>query len=571
MAYLTKKEINGKTYYYAEQRVWKDGKSKRKWQKYLGSLNKIINAIEGQMPHIEHSIVFEFGGVAAYLSYAEELHLEAIINSMLPKRQQGLSIGKYLVTAAINRGVHAVSKQSMWSWFEKTILFDYWSEVKKDMLSSQRFWDNMDLIPEDKIPEIWTNIIQHSIKVKQIDLSKVCYDGTNYYTFISSFNNRSSLSQRGKNKQGRRDLRQINYALFCSQEDHIPLYFDTYEGNRHDSPEFEKIIDKFGSAFQTELPNHRNITIIFDKGNNSENNIEQLSQNNLHYLGSLKLNQVKEFQEISNKDTCLKNCTDLKVSDLKVYRKKKQVFNRELTLLLIYNPNLFDSQLKTILMEINKCYEKLTLLKQKLQDRIDGLITRGKKPTEASVKSNVKTILKRQYMTELIQVNYKIKNQMPIFDFNLSEDNLKEIKDKKIGKKILFTDNHHWETNDIIIAYNKQAVVENLFKESKNRNYGSWWPLYHYTDQKVKVHGLYCTITLLIRSLIERELRLKNIKISMERLHDELSGIKHVVNVFNKAGKSRANKIEKCNNVSKMDELQRKLFKTFNMSKYVSV
>ncbi len=38
MAYLMHKKISGNTYYYAEQRVWKDGKSRRQWQKYLGTI-----------------------------------------------------------------------------------------------------------------------------------------------------------------------------------------------------------------------------------------------------------------------------------------------------------------------------------------------------------------------------------------------------------------------------------------------------------------------------------------------------------------------------------------------------
>ncbi|ODS29827.1 MAG: hypothetical protein SCARUB_03671, partial [Candidatus Scalindua rubra] len=47
MAYLTRKRIKGITYYYAEESEWRNGRSKRIWQKYLGPLSKIIAAIEG--------------------------------------------------------------------------------------------------------------------------------------------------------------------------------------------------------------------------------------------------------------------------------------------------------------------------------------------------------------------------------------------------------------------------------------------------------------------------------------------------------------------------------------------
>jgi len=42
----------------------------------------------------------------------------------------------------------------------------------------------------------------------------------------------------GKNKQGRNNLRQISYALFCTEDGHIPLFYDIYEGNRNDVKQF---------------------------------------------------------------------------------------------------------------------------------------------------------------------------------------------------------------------------------------------------------------------------------------------------------------------------------------------
>ena len=231
MAYITKKNIKGITYYYAEQRIWKDGKSQRQWQKYLGTIENIIKSIEGKNQIPECAVVFELGCVAAYLGILKKINVVEIIDSALPKRKQGASIGEYILLAAINRGVNAVSKRSMWDWFQDSFLLNYMIHIKKDTLSSQRFWDNMNLIPENKISTIWMNIINNAMKSYNIDLSHISYDGTNFYTFISTFNNRCSIAKRGKNKQGRSNLRQVNYALFCSKEDHIPLFFDTYDCN----------------------------------------------------------------------------------------------------------------------------------------------------------------------------------------------------------------------------------------------------------------------------------------------------------------------------------------------------
>jgi hypothetical protein len=53
MAYITRKKIKGITYYYAEERERRDGKSRRKWQKYLGPLHKIIEASGGKFRKTE--------------------------------------------------------------------------------------------------------------------------------------------------------------------------------------------------------------------------------------------------------------------------------------------------------------------------------------------------------------------------------------------------------------------------------------------------------------------------------------------------------------------------------------
>ena len=40
------------------------------------------------------------------------------------------------------------------------------------------------------------------------------------------FNIRCEIAKRGKNKQGRNNLRQISYALFCTEDGDIPLFYD---------------------------------------------------------------------------------------------------------------------------------------------------------------------------------------------------------------------------------------------------------------------------------------------------------------------------------------------------------
>jgi hypothetical protein len=52
----------------------------------------------------------------------------------------------------------------------------------------------------------------------------------------------------------------------------------------------------------------------------------------------------------------------------------------------------------------------------------------------------------------------------------------------------------------------------------KDRGVGSWWPMFHWTDQKIRVHGFYCTVAVLLRSLPLRRVRQGGVDLSLKKL-----------------------------------------------------
>ena len=100
----------------------------------------------------------------------------------------------------------------------------------------------------------------------------------------------------------------------------------------------------------------------------------------------------------------------------------------------------------------------------------------------------------------------------------------------------------------------------------KDRKTGTWWPMFHWTDQMIIVHGLYCSLSLLLRSLILKRIREEGISMSMNKLHDKLSEIREVLNIFPKRKKKQT--IQSV--VTKMDEVQQRLFDLFKMEQYLA-
>src|SRR6266567_7667179 len=103
MPSLTRKIIKGRSYYYARwcQRV--GGRPKIVKTAYLGPLENIVQAVEtAQQPLPPHTAeVSQFADVAALYDQAVPIGLIELIDAQVPKREHGLSVGQYLVLAAI--------------------------------------------------------------------------------------------------------------------------------------------------------------------------------------------------------------------------------------------------------------------------------------------------------------------------------------------------------------------------------------------------------------------------------------------------------------------------------------
>lgn len=61
--------------------------------------------------------IYDFGAVTVLLDIAGKLKIVEIIDEVVKKRKQGLSVGEYMLLAAINRAVAPRSKQQFWNWY----------------------------------------------------------------------------------------------------------------------------------------------------------------------------------------------------------------------------------------------------------------------------------------------------------------------------------------------------------------------------------------------------------------------------------------------------------------------
>ena len=184
MASLTKKIIKGRAYYYLRECQRVDGKPKIVWQKYLGPADQFIERLKSSTPVAPESVSLrEFGASAACFEIAKQLGVTAVIDRHVPKRKdEGLSVGEYVLLSALNRCVAPRSKSKIGAWHKKTVLSRL-IPAKASQLTSQRFWDNMDRITEKEIILIERELSENAVRRFGLDLRCLLFDATNFFTF----------------------------------------------------------------------------------------------------------------------------------------------------------------------------------------------------------------------------------------------------------------------------------------------------------------------------------------------------------------------------------------------------
>lgn len=559
MASLTKKIVNGRPYYYLRETAWVDGRSKVVRTVYLGRAEDIELRLAGAgLAEPKAVVVRSFGAAAAALKIAQELDLAATIDRALGAARGAPSVGEMVALAAINRAVCPRSKRQLADWHGRTMLARALPYPAR-ALSSQRFWDAMHVIGDEAIAAAETEIVKRAIERYEIKLEPVVFDTTNFATFVDSANARNTIARRGHAKGGRRDLRLIGLALCVALDGNVPLCHQPYEGNRNDASEFPHAItlirERLGALglADDELSQ---LTLIYDKGNNSKTNQPLADELGLGIVGSLSPAQHPELLAIERaRFSALKN-----VAGTSVYRTTTEVYERQRTVLVSHSKQFARKQERSFQQTLAKALRELEELK--------GTVERARHHMdERALSQRIARILKRRWLKDVVTVEHDL--AAASLSFAIDQAALELIREREWGKRIIFTDRHDWSDEQILAAYRAQAKAENSFRQMKDTEFASFSPAFHWTDQKLKVHAFYCTLALMIVALIERQIRHAGIELDGLPLGSKLAmrlltEINETTLIYPPAG-GRQGRPRIRTTLAEIDDTQRRLYEALGL------
>jgi len=528
MATIIHKMKKGRPYYYAVESARVDGKPRIVWQKYLGTLEAIVARAEGSKPpKPKEAVLFEAGGVAALMGIARRLKLVDLIDEAVPKREQGPSVGHYLTLAALNRALAPCSKLAIGDWYEQTVLRRLW-RFDKSAFTSQRFWDHMSMVSPSAIEAIQAALAPRIQKEFGLDAEVLLYDTTNFFTFLSTANERCPIAQRGHNKAKRHDLRQVGLALLVTRDCQVPLFHRVYEGNVPD-------ISLFPALAQELIARHRQIdpqgraTLVFDKGNVSEDAMEQLVVAGQPFIAAVPLNRLPELSATALEQFSLVPG----FPGTKAFCAPAEAFGTSCHAVLAYTESFFTQQLQGVTHNLVKCQKKLLDLEKSLEKWREGK-ARGKKPTVRQVKTSARAILSAQFMSALFEISVTEEDGLPKLRYAVNHQALDILTQQRLGRTLLLAVGTQGEPQQTIATYRSLTRIEEVFKNMKNNDFLHWQPAYHWTEQKLKVHGLYCVLALLLATLARKVAGQAGIDIALPAMLAELSAIREVAVIYPK-------------------------------------
>ena len=556
MPFVYKIKKRNQYYYYLAHNKLVNGKTVRDWVIYLGSAKRLKEMSSGDLQKIkpdEHSSS-NFGLPSAVLNIAEKINLKEIIDKHCGKRKEKISIGQYMLLNVINRICDPTSKQQLADWYKGTALKRIFNFKEKN-ISSQSFWNNFNFLDEDIIRKIEIDLTKRVLELYHLDLNVLFYDPTNFSTYIDPCTE-SELPMFGHPKGGRSDLLQVNLALVVTREFGIPLMHSTYAGNIHDATKFKSITEELLERYKIFSKNCENITLVFDKGNNSEENFEPYGINSPYrIIGALKPSEYGYLIDRTSKDEygfidagCLAR------------RMEEKIYGYTKTVVITHSKKLYRKQSYTIKNKIRNFIKNTDELNENIKKKVPKYS--GKKK-EDNISSRVHSLLNVELKSgkKLFDIiSYDIDKKDFTVTLNYRKDTLRWIR-KRLGKNIIFTNNSRWKTEEIINGYYSKNKIEEQFKLLKNPHSIAITPMHCWTDKMIKVHVFSCVLSMLIVNLMKKELALQKVDLSTKEMLKSLSDIKETILFFPHPFKTEIT-------YTKKNNIQKKLEKIFNLKNH---
>jgi transposase len=454
--------------------------------------------------------------------------------------------------------VDPCSKRALADWWATTA-GDRWVKAPRHALDHRRFWEAMDALGPAKLARIERALAARMVEVFGLDLGGLVLDMTNFATFIDSGNPRAPIAQRGHAKQKRHDLRLVGLALVVTRDGRVPVCARAYPGNRPDVTQFTAVVGELVARLAALGVDPRQLTLVYDAGNDSAANQTHLEQTGLHVVGSLVPSDHPALLAIPTRRFAVLDAD--RFPGLTVVETTADALGATRRVIVTHSASFHARQRRGFAQTLAKAGRQL--------DELAARLARGKtRRPRAAVEADIGQILAPRWLDRVVswQLTGDERDTPASLRFTWTIDVRahRRLEADVFGKRLLFTDHTDWPVAEVVAAYRAQADAEASFRQLKDPRVVSFSPMFHWTEQKIRVHVFYCTLALAVAHLMRRQAHHAGLTMSVRELLKTLASIQETVMVYpSTGGRPKARRM-----LTEMPPTAARLFELFGLAAY---
>ena len=493
--------------------------------------------IEINLKAVRTERVFDFGDIWLTLELIKKLGLDEFFHRFIPKGRGVIPWADMAIVLIIARFCDPKSELYIAEHFYSHSSLPFLVGIPTDKIYVNRLYRALDkLLPHKEELEI--HLKERFGTLFQIHYDLLLYDITS--TYFEGECKDNEQAQRGHSRDKRPDCKQVLIALVVTREG-IPLGYEIFDGNRHDSTTVKDIVtnieDKYGTADRI---------WVMDRGMVSAKNISFLQQSNRRYIIGTPKSMLKKFE--------------------------KQLLSKEWHTIhegieVQYCPSA-DGEETFILCRSASRKEKDKAIFERFKKNIqDGL----SKIEKACDKGQVKEIsVAERRIGRLLQRNTRAAR---LFDITVQKEDSGKIvlswsQRKQIeewvalsnGCYLLRSNITDWSAQELWQAYIHLTDAEEAFRIHKSDL--NLRPIWHYNKERVQAHILVCFLAFVLWKCLAQMCKQAGLGNEPRKIVDELQHI----NLTEVILPTRTGVELKLNCVSKPDPYQQIILEHLNLT-----
>jgi transposase len=568
MASLVAKKKANTLYYYVVESARVDGKPRIVHQTYLGTAERVAALIKDRTAPLPLSATtIAFGLPGALWLAAQNSGVFPLLESLWPKPRSGPSTAHYLLLAAIHRICRPGPKTEVADWYRRSVLHSLWG-FPPERFTSQAFWDCFDQIRtagaepvagEDELEQAQLRLVGVWKEKQLVGRRLLAYDTTNFYTYIASTNDRADLAQRGHNKQGRHNLRQVGLSYVLDGDNGLSLCHHLYPGNVADAAELPVALSRIVALLDHQQIARDNVTLVLDKGSAALANTLELEQAGVGWISALPWNQAPT--ELRERDTEQLTSLSSEQPGVRAAAEKMIVHGKEYLCVVKYSASFASEQLHSLTTTLSKTMQSLRRLSAELSKP-------GARFTEQKLRNKITRWLSAQFVSELVRYQLEPREDYWQLQFDFDHNALQRLLAHRLGRTVLLTNRLDWTAEQVVAGYCGQQQIEQVFRGLKDGEWLEWGPMYHWTDQKIRVHAFYCMLGISLLQYIRKQAQAAWPGLSLEQLLEQLQQIEQYALLYPPQGDKGPNRVATV--LSKQTLIQQRLAEELGLDQLCS-